>query len=543
MHSTLLPYIILIISSFSECQFISQNNFGSWESLVTEDENFNHEMQRNMPPDFKNPWNEEKKQELDYRLSFPHPEDYFIDIIINPCGSNSTNLQDRHKRVHGYDCCMERFGKGEYGFLKFRPGEHQPISRSEAKQRKLVAKVGEVSHNSFLVDENGNDLTPDFSRQADDFTVIDEDCEGFRDPHPSCLQRRLRAVQSQYKPPCFDHNQTVDASSSCFTTDGILQKNCMQVGYTQNAYFHICEGKSKKDINCGTYIEIHRENGSPYDEESVPLSHTEIEIPFTNGMSTTTISLTYKGDENRILCAYRESILREGTTVMITNDSARCCCPMSYQKLLDIGSYFCPKKTGMKPGPHSDSASTISEMVENDHYQTLAPFCPHTNDDEDVLMCSNLAGFSENDGLRAFFQSRNESLPEHLQNQALKYTYRCNSVKMAGNGKFSSKDLSGEYDEICPFGGDFKTCGVMNGKCSGDDSAYSFIGEVGSVVYFSTKGRVGVTFNNGRTVYEFLEYQLKIIEPHNNYELWFVQKNRFETIVQKKKRFQVTWPR
>mmetsp|Transcript_8051 Transcript_8051/g.17158 ORF Transcript_8051/g.17158 Transcript_8051/m.17158 type:complete len:82 (-) Transcript_8051:108-353(-) len=53
----------------------------------------------------------------------------------------------------------------------------------------------------------------------------------------------------------------------------------------------------------------------------------------------------------------------------------------------------------------------------------------------------------------------------------------------------------------------------------------------------------GVTFNDGRTVYWFEKGELEFLKPPSNYEVWFVQRNRFEKIVQKKKPFKVTWPR
>jgi len=46
-----------------------------------------------------------------YRTEIPKSQDYGIGVIVNPCGPNplTSNLP--------VDCCMNRFGDGEYAFL------------------------------------------------------------------------------------------------------------------------------------------------------------------------------------------------------------------------------------------------------------------------------------------------------------------------------------------------------------------------------------------------------------------------------------------
>ena len=113
----------------------------------------------------------------------------------------------------------------------------------------------------------------------------------------------------------------------------------MQVSFSQNAFIHICGvGDGSQDNNneidsdcCGTFLEIHRSNGSPYDSESTILSETKITAPETNGMYTTVIDLTYKRDKRKILCAYQETKIRIGSMVRILDvtDSEVCCSNLS----------------------------------------------------------------------------------------------------------------------------------------------------------------------------------------------------------------------
>ena len=516
-------YIVLLLS------FLATESCNAIESRTT---NNNHHLHKT----------DTDQENNNYRLSFPYKEDYTIDLLINPCGSNSSVIMGkRNAKVLGYDCCVDRFGKGEYGFLNYRMDDKKTKSKKDIKEERMVTHFDESSHNVYLVDEDGNEIPLQNSRQANDLTIINEECEDLRYPYPSCTKKRLEAIKSPYEPPCFDHNQTVDATADCFTLNGTMHKNCMQVGYGQNAYFHSCGGKSSNDPNCGTFIEIHRENGSPYDEESVPLSETKIDVLFTNGVSTTTISLHYKNDKRRTLCSYRETKLRKGSVVTVLDENTECCCPQSYNKMTEIGSYFCPKHIKQEPGPHAHNIEAKYMKIEDDEYQQIPPICPFLNDKEDALICSIPAGYEITDGITSFYSPNNETKTE--ENNNFKYTYKCNALSQFKNGKFSSQDLFGEYDQICPFGKALKACSFKNGECHEGDITYSFVGKVGRVQYVSAEGKVGVTFNDGRTVYEFSQYQLSLKQPEGNFELWFVQRNRFERIIQKKKTFRVRWPK
>jgi hypothetical protein len=85
-----------------------------------------------------------------------------------------------------------------------------------------------------------------------------------RDPYSYCLENRLKAIKSPFNPFCWDHNQTVDATLRCYTHTGMRRSHCMQLSYSQNAFFSLCGSEFAKNLHyyCGTYIEIHRKNGS-----------------------------------------------------------------------------------------------------------------------------------------------------------------------------------------------------------------------------------------------------------------------------------------
>ena len=71
------------------------------------------------------------------------------------------------------------------------------------------------------------------------------------------------------------------------------------------------------------------------------------------------------------------------------------------------------------------------------------------------------------------------------------------------------------------------------------------IGKVVNIIYDdddSVKDIYQVSFNDGRTKYSFALHELEMINLDNSYELWYVQRNRFEKVIKKKKAFRVIWP-
>ena len=85
---------------------------------------------------------------------------------------------------------------------------------------------------------------------------------------------------------------------------------------------------------------------------------------------------------------------------------------------------------------------------------------------------------------------------------------------------------------------------ASNSEC-GENSAFSFIGLLGRIVAIDTRPFIPVitvTFNDGRTTYDFEQDVLKLEYGRSMYELWWVQRTKSEFIIQKKKGFNVTSP-
>jgi hypothetical protein len=129
------------------------------------------------------------------------------------------------------------------------------------------------------------------------------------------------------------------------------------------------------------------------------------------------------------------------------------------------------------------------------------------------------------------------------------FTRACRDVYNVTETTYSSEDLIGEYEEICPY---FNQCGLAGrGGCASDgagsqDLNFTFVGRVGRVTaYDSTPITpvVSVTFNNGRSSYVFQEDTLKLEYDKSGYEIWWVQRTRSNFIVQKRKGFNVTSPK
>jgi hypothetical protein len=88
---------------------------------------------------------------------------------------------------------------------------------------------------------------------------------------------------------------------------------------------------------------------------------------------------------------------------------------------------------------------------------------------------------------------------------------------------WTSIDLEGfEYDGKCPY---YDSCSLTldNGLCKFSDYVFSFEGYVGRVVNVDTSQQpniVSVTFNDGRTSYNFLITMLKL-EPKSMYGTYY----------------------
>ena len=109
---------------------------------------------------------------------------------------------------------------------------------------------------------------------------------------------------------------------------------------------HVCENQFLNDDHCGTFLEIHRLNGSPYDSEEIVLNSAKITERQASGMQTITMDLFYKGQEDKVLCDFKETVIRLGSMVLIKELAPVCCCPPTYNTLKKEGMYLCPRKAG-----------------------------------------------------------------------------------------------------------------------------------------------------------------------------------------------------
>jgi len=527
IHTDFWTVVLTIIIHSIEPTTITEENYKS-ELLLVEGNAALKEVLRSHPDVVENLF-PNKKSDEEYQESFPSHEDFVIGILVNPCGANGTYGREDDIAL-GYDCCMERYGRGEYGF---RPGTRNRFSNGYSNG--IPISPDEPLHNVDLVDEFGNELEFQYSRRANDILYIDESCVGLRDPHMACISDRFAASASKMRPPCWDNNQTVDSTLACFTPIGNKRSNCMQIAFSQNAYIFGCGGKFANDDSCGTYLEIHKPNGSPYDDEATILSDSKITVSATNGMLTTTIPLTYKGDPKRILCSYDEVDIRVGSMVRVHSDAPTCCCPpwLSPLRTSKIGAFFCPKRQWSKDGgPFAPALSSLEEEYMDDRFQRSFPWCPALDaEDQDFIMCTQERVFADD---------------VEMSDPSRYFVHPCTTLEEVDGGGYTSADVSGIYNNRCPYGVAFKGCGLglsPNHGCHMKDHRFSFKDEIGKVFRVSDDKKYGVSFNNGRSLYWFDRNELEFLKPDGSYEVWWVQRNRHEKIIQKRKPFRVVWPR
>ena len=521
MFRAAVLFVATTLLAISPAQFVV--NAAQYEREIVQGE---EELRDELNPELDDPVST-------YREAPPSPSDYKITLLINPCGANGT-----HGGLGGiplgWDCCRGSYGAGEYALIDagaqiFSPQGVPFIKGLQISPWSQLALPDEVAHNVKLVDEDFNPIPWKDSRRAADETTIDPRCNRLRSPYPDCLDYRSRAVKSNLRPACSDNNQTVDATLDCYTLDGKRNANCMQVGFAQTALIHQCGGIFANHPDCGTFLEIHR--ASPYDDENTILAETRITGRGDGTTNTTVLPLTYKADPTRILCNYQESRIRIGSMVRINSNAAVCCCPQTYRDSTKRGSFFCPRRPGGRDGPLATTPKTLQEQLVVDEREAAYPLCHNHDEDEDVLMCSK--------PLSAPFATHGA------------YTFPCGEVALGDDGRYGSADLEGRYDGICPNGKSFSPCAkAFEGtiECLEGDRRMSFQDEIGKVVNIiyddddSEKDIYQVSFNDGRTKYSFALHELDMINLDNTYELWYVQRNRFEKVIKKKKVFRVIWP-
>lgn len=544
-----------------------------------------------------------------FHYETPHPQLYTIGVLVDPCKGSVP------------DCCVNQFGSPVYGRIKrdlvdlgYR-GQGYRGQSEDFYNPLLIAGSDEILANVDLVDAEGGDVHSDQLRRADDETFIAEECEAqyqglgrsrverpYRllpngklvkdDAYTYCQGSRLGHRPYPTAPACMDNNATVDATADCTDLAGVTRPNCMQVAVTQTAVIVGC-GKSasrnekdwSEDPHCGTFLEVHREGGSPYDpDETMILSEQRIQEETTSGYTTTTIDLTYGMNETKkILCNYEEASIRVGSMVFVKDTAPECCCPKPYNNERKIGAFYCPRNAFHDTaGPYADKLTSLNMFLTNDVAVDAYPYCPTLAEDQDELHCSLNFNASKGTGVDRFYSYKCPPLQteaEALQANAAQATTDNATAAAAGR---TSPFLYGEayrgqcfYYDSCgahpgrggAYGeGPFESAETVNygcpyecidGKCP-RDVYFSFIGQVGKITCVPTEEAACITydgdkfeddsvyylvsFNDGRTSYPFRSTDLQLHRSVHNYQLWWVQRTRSNFIIQKKKGFKVAHP-
>lgn len=454
-----------------------------------------------------------------YTFEFPIPEDYRLNIIVDPCRGNPFN------------CCINVFGTPEYPML---------ISNTLEAERQIkipvIAEEGEVAVNYNLIYDDWSSVPERDTRTPDDYAYLETECLSRKNPSDFCMGKNFGYKVSELQPACIDHNSSIDAQASCYDIHGDLHPYCVAIAYTQSAFIPQCHEEFTirgDDSHCGTYIEIHQIHGTPYSLERDIIGSVKIDTRNVSGYYTTTIPTTWMGDMRKVLCAYLEAFFRVGSVVFITDEAPVCCCMSNYNPLTRLGSFMCPR-SAQGNGPFAAQYTQLSDVITRDSLILQYPYCHSDLDEGDRMMCSTYDPYN-----RAFYTR--DCLPV---TQTTVYDSITNT-SIPIPGVFTSPELLGpEYSGICPY---FPNCALTldDGKCRLEDFPFSFIGLVGVVTAIDVNHPipiVSVTFNNGRTSYDFLQTHLKL-EPYKSmYELWWVLRTPSQFIVQKRKGFAVTNP-
>jgi len=421
-----------------------------------------------------------------YIYSHPDQEDYQIGILIDPCRNLS------------YNCCLNYYGTPEYLALR------KPGLESERVVRKLVlGNDSIIEENGYYVYENGdlvNSPTTSVSqsRMPDDDISINTDCKSSGVPLQNCVAYRIAKERSHTRPACTDNNNTLDASANCTGLDGNSYKFCIALGFSQNAFISQCNENYSDLENCGTYLEIHLANGSPYVNSEELLSEVPISANNVSGYFTTNISLTWQGDPSKILCSYTEHFIRVGSLVYVLPKAPKCCCPL-LRTSSPKGAFLCPIAPS-GGGPFAARYSSVADSIAAEGAVRQYPYCHGGLYSNDSYMCSVFDPFDQ-----------------------VWFTRPCvpvQNVSASGVQLLKSHDLNGTYNSQCPY---FDCCAISShDNCNPGDSAFTFRGRVGKVVAIDPTPlipRVWVTFNGGRSSYVFNQDELKLETYQSMYEV------------------------
>jgi hypothetical protein len=455
-----------------------------------------------------------------YVYDYPSILDYRLGMLIDPC------------RGLRYDCCLNVFGTAEYPSLRLTGLEQERVLKNL-----VLGTEEEVSINYDLVYEDSTLVPTDASRAADDETILDLNCDGKSlaidgSYNGFCMGKNYAFKRSIQRPACFDNNISLNALSGCFHPDGTPDNYCLQVAYTQTAFIPLCEDGEWGD-HCGTFLEIHQSEGSPYQAERDVISEVKINTREVSGYYTTVIPLNWMGDFTKVLCSYTESFIRVGSMVYILPGNPVCCCPKPFKPATRVGSFQCPLgSTGN--GLLAAMPKKLGDNLAVDVVHMSFPYCPGNLNDVDTMMCSTYDFHDERHYIRPclnvskrILNSDKVFVPTDLPNT------------------WSSDDIDGwEYNDVCPY---FQSCALStNAQCRFEDLYLSFIGKVGRVTSVDDRAaipQVMVTFNDGRTSYQFSKEMVQLELTKSMYEIWWVVRSKSEFTVQKKKSFNITEPR
>lgn len=457
-----------------------------------------------------------------YTFDFPIPEDYRLNIIMDPC------------RGGAYNCCVNVFGTPEYPSLIGSTLEPERVI-----QIPQLADEGEVAVNYNLLYEDWSAVPETDIRTPDDYAVLNSECLGRGDPYSYCMEKNYGFIQSPILPACMDHNSTVDATAGCFDIYGNFTESCVQVGYMQSAFIPQCqEGFHIRGdtTHCGTYLEIHQIHGTPYSTEDTILGEAYIGTRNVSGYYTTTLPLTWKGDPNKLLCQYSESFFRVGSVVYVTDSAPVCCCPSNYNPLTRTGSFLCPRSL-QGEGPYACHFKSLNDVISRDDMILKYPYCHSDLNEPDRMMCSIYEPLN-----RAYYTA--DCPPVNRTYIVDPITNITRPLSNTWRSPLMGEDRT--YADVCPY---FDSCALTtdNGKCIENDFLMTFIGRVGVVTAIDDSADnpipiVSVTFNDGRTSYDFLQTHLKL-EPYKSmYEVWWVLRTPSEFTVLKRKGFSISSP-
>ena len=260
-----------------------------------------------------------------------------------------------------------------------------------------------------------------------------------------------------------------------------------------------------------------------------------------------------------------------GSMVYIKESSPECCCPPGYNNELKTGTFFCPKNMlEDTAGPYSNRLSTLNHYLAKDEAAAEYPYCPTLEEDQDTLQCSN---FTDAWGGRRYY---NTECPKIGGNNETGYYDSPYLVGKTYGGKCfywpgcsAHPHRTGSYGEGGTVAGDLayendgcahrcEVNDIANCPTNDMDTHFSFQGLLGKITCMPTDKEdcvnmaldqydedsiyYLVTFNDNRTNYAFRSTDLELHQPRHNYQLWWVQRTRYNFIVQKKKAIRVTEP-